>query len=103
MRELIILTHVATDSVNDGFIPAAQRLGLSIVVLTDHAEAHRQHFNQAGLPAYPDEIVACDVFNPLAVIDTITCRAQTPAAIFSNSGHLQTRGLDVLWHAESHS
>ena len=133
MRELIILAHVSTDAVNGGFIPAAQRLDLSVVLLTDHAEAHRQYFNQAGLSAYPSEIVACDVFNPLAVIDTITCRAQTPAAIFSNSDHLQTstaiaadyfnlprknwhvtyraknkaemradlqtRGLDVLWHA----
>lgn len=133
MRELIILAHVPTDSVNGGFIPAAQRLGLFIVLLTDHAEAHRQHFNQTGLPGYPGEIIACDVFNPLAVIDTITCRAQTPAAIFSNSDHLQTstaiaadyfglprknwhvtyraknkaemradlqtRGLDLLWHA----
>jgi len=127
------LAHVPTDSVNGGFIPAAQRLGLFIVLLTDHAEAHRQHFNQTGLPGYPGEIIACDVFNPLAVIDTITCRPQTPAAIFSNSDHLQTstaiaadyfglprknwhvtyraknkaemradlqtRGLDVLWHA----
>ncbi|MDP1678750.1 MAG: ATP-grasp domain-containing protein [Candidatus Nitrotoga sp.] len=90
MKELIILAHVITDSVNAGFIPAAQRLGLSIVLLTDHAEAHRQYFNQMGLPAYPNEIVACDVFNPLAVIETITCRAETPVAIFSNSDHLQT-------------
>ena len=97
MRELIILAHVLTDSVNGGFIPAAQRLGLSIVLLTDHAEAHRQHFNQTGLPGYPGEIIACDVFNPLAVIDTITCRPQTPAAIFSNSDHLQDReGVDNL-------
>lgn len=90
MRELILLAHVPTDSVNDGFIPAAQRRGLSVVLLTDHAEAHRQHFSQPGLAAYPHEIVACDVFNPLAVIDAITCRAETPAAVFSNSDHLQT-------------
>lgn len=90
MRELILLAHVPTDSVNDGFIPAAQRRGLSVVLLTDHAEAHRQYFSRPGLPAYPHEIVACDVFNPLAVIDAITCRAQKPAAVFSNSDHLQT-------------
>lgn len=90
MKELIILAHVITDSVNAGFIPAAQRLGLSIILLTDHIEAHRQYFNQTGLPAYPNEIVACDVFNPLAVIETITCRAEIPVAIFSNSDHLQT-------------
>ncbi|HQT32029.1 MAG TPA: siderophore biosynthesis protein [Thiobacillus sp.] len=90
MRDIVILAHVPTDSVNVGFIPAAQRLGLSVVLLTDHAEAHRQYFSQAGLAAYPHEIVACDVFNPLAVIDAITCHEQIPAAIFSNSDHLQT-------------
>jgi len=133
MQELIILAHVPTDSVNDGFIPAAQRLGLRVVLLTDHAGAHQHHFNQAGLAGYPSEIIACDVFNPLAVMGALTCRAQAPAAIFSNSDHLQTstaiaadyfdlprknwhvtyraknkaemraslqsRGLDVLWHA----
>lgn len=90
MREIIILAHVPTDSVNDGFIPAAQRRGLSVVLLTDHAEAHRQYFSRPGLAAYPHEIVACDVFNPLAVIDAITCRAEAPTAVFSNSDHLQT-------------
>lgn len=95
MRELILLAHVPTDSVNDGFIPAAQRRGLSVVLLTDHAEAHRQHFSRPGLAAYPHEIVACDVFNPLAVIDAITCRAEAPTAVFSNSDHLQTSAAIV--------
>jgi biotin carboxylase len=89
MQELIILAHVPTDSVNLGFLPAARALGLSVVLVTDHAEAHRQHFARAGLPAYPDDIVACDVFNPLAVIGMLTCRARAPAAVFSNSDHLQ--------------
>lgn len=90
MRDIVILAHVPTDSVNLGFIPAAQRRGLSVVLLTDAAEAHRHYFGQSGLAAYPREIIACDVFNPLAVIDALTCREQTPAAIFSNSDHLQT-------------
>ncbi len=90
MQELIIVTHVITDSVNVGFIPAAQRLGLSVVLLTDNAEAHRKYFSQSGLPAYPAAIVTCDVFNPLAIIEAVTRRAQRPAAIFSNSDHLQT-------------
>jgi biotin carboxylase len=89
MKELIILAHVPADSVNDGFIPAARRLGLPVVLLTDHAEAHRQHFSQSGLPAYPDDMIACDVFNPIAVLNALTCRAQAPVAIFSNSDHLQ--------------
>lgn len=90
MRDLIVLAHVPTDSINDGFIPAAQRLRLPVVLLTDHADAHRQYFNQPGLAAYPSEIIACDVFNPLAVIGALTCRTHAPAAIFSNSDHLQT-------------
>jgi len=89
-QELILLTHVPTESVNDGFLPAARNLGLSPVLLTDQAEAHRQHFSQSGLPAYPEAIIACDVFNPLAVIEAISRRGQKPAAIFSNSDHLQT-------------
>lgn len=90
MKELVVLAHVPTDSINDGFIPAAQHLGLSVVLLTDRADAHLQHFSRPGLPAYPSEIIACDVFNPLAVIGLLTCRSQAPAAIFSNSDHLQT-------------
>lgn len=90
MREIVILANVPTDAVNVGFIPAAQRLGLKVVLLTDQAESHRQYFGQGGRAAYPHEIVACDVFNPLAVVDAVTARAQPPAALFSNSDHLQT-------------
>ncbi|HSI23125.1 MAG TPA: ATP-grasp domain-containing protein [Methylophilaceae bacterium] len=89
MQEIIMLAHVPTDSINEGFIPAAAKLGHPVVLLTDHAEVHRQYFGQAGLSAYPVEIIACDVFNPLAVIGAITCRIEQPAAIFSNSDHLQ--------------
>lgn len=90
MQNLIVLAHVPTDSVNEGFLPAARSLGLSVTLLTDCADAHRAHFARSGLPAYPDDILSCDVFNPLAVIDALTQRAPRPAAIFSNSDHLQT-------------
>lgn len=90
MKNLIVLTHVPTDSVNEGFLPAAKSLGLTVTMLTDCADAHRAHFARNGLPAYPDDILSCDVFNPLAVIDTLTHRAVRPSAIFSNSDHLQT-------------
>jgi biotin carboxylase len=99
-RELILLTHVPTDSVNDGFLPAARNLGLSPVLLTDQAEAHRKHFSQNGLPAYPEAIIACDVFNPLAVIEAISRRGQKPTAIFSNSDHLQTSTAIVAEYFE---
>jgi biotin carboxylase len=89
-QELILLAHVPTDAVNEGFLPAAKALGLKVLLLTDCADAHRAHFAQAGRASYPDEILACDVFNPLAVIDAITRRAARPAAVFSNSDHLQS-------------
>lgn len=90
MKEIVIVAHIATDSVNEGFIPAAKALGLHVVLLTDCAPQHREHFAQPNPAGYPDEIIACDVFNPLAIIDTVTRRAHRPAAIFSNSDHLQT-------------
>lgn len=89
MRELVILAHVPTDSVSEGFIPAARRLGLKVILMTDSADAYRQQYSPDRLEAYPDEIIACDVFNPLSVIGNLTCRARPPAAIFSNSDHLQ--------------
>jgi len=90
MSDLIVLAHGATDSVSEGFLPAAKSLGLSVCLLTDCAEAHRAHFAKPRLPAYPDDIISCDVFNPLAVIDQIGLLARPPSAIFSNSDHLQT-------------
>lgn len=90
MQAIYVLAHVPTAPVNEGFLPAARALGLSVVLLTDCADAHRAHFVNSGLPAYPDDIIPCDVFNPVAVIDAITRRGGKPAAIFSNSDHLQT-------------
>jgi len=80
---------VPTDSVNEGFIPAAKALGLRVTLLTDCLAAHREYFARAGREGHPDEIVACDVFNPLAIVDSVTRRRPRPAAVFSNSDHLQ--------------
>jgi len=90
MPTLILLAHVPTDAVNEGFLPAARRLGISVNLFTDQAEAHRRYFSVEGRPACPDSIIECDVFNPIAVISEISRHADRPAAIFSNSDHLQT-------------
>lgn len=90
MPALILLAHVLTDAVNEGFLPAARRLGLNVTLLTDQAEAHRRYFAATDRAAYPDHILQCDVFDPFAVIDAITRTDPKPAAIFSNSDHLQT-------------
>ncbi|SEH03561.1 Biotin carboxylase [Nonomuraea solani] len=64
-----------TDSVTDGFLPAARALGCEVTILTDRPGQH------------PDA-VECDVQNPRALIDAIEHLGR-PDAIFSNSDHLQ--------------
>ncbi|WP_202980214.1 ATP-grasp domain-containing protein [Marinobacter fonticola] len=86
---LVMLAHVPTDAVNSGFLPAAHRLGCRVVIVTDQVAAHHRHFSQPDLPAYPADIVECDVFNPLAVLDVLAPMAPL-AGVFSNSDHLQT-------------
>jgi biotin carboxylase len=70
---------VPTEAVLDGFLPAAKRLGLSVLLLTDTPEEW---------PAVDVEIRRCDVHDTRAVLDVVT-QGQRPAAVFSNSDHLQ--------------
>ena len=86
---LVILTHVRHAAVTEGFLPAAQRLGLPVVLLTDHRLEHLEYFGREPQHA-PQQIVECDVFNPLNVIDVLHGTGIRPAAVFSNSDHLQT-------------
>lgn len=84
---LVILAHIAHPAVLDGFLPAAHRLGLRVVIATDRRLDHLERLVATDTPV---EIVACDVFNPLAVIDALRNEGIRPAAVFSNSDHLQT-------------
>ncbi|GAA2135013.1 carboxylate--amine ligase [Kitasatospora kazusensis] len=84
---LYLLALNPTDSVTQGFLPAAARLGLTVTVLTDSAEAHRAAYT--GLAAAP-EVVECEVRDHREVIAVIA-RQHAPAAVFSNSDHLQTQ------------
>ncbi|MEH6413514.1 ATP-grasp domain-containing protein [Pseudomonas sp. CGJS7] len=86
---LVILTHVLHPAVTEGFIPAARRLGLPVVLLTDCRLDHLEHFS-ANPEFAPQQIVECDVFNPLSAIDALRTLGIEPAAVFSNSDHLQT-------------
>ncbi|WP_405363852.1 ATP-grasp domain-containing protein [Kitasatospora sp. NBC_00085] len=71
---LYLLALNPTDSVTQGFLPAAARLGLEVTVLTDHAEPHRRAY--AELESAP-EVVECDVRDFREVIGLIT-RHHTP-------------------------
>ncbi|PAZ10119.1 siderophore biosynthesis protein [Streptomyces sp. SA15] len=80
---LYLLALNPTDSVTEGFLPAAARLGLDVTVLTDQPEAHRA--------TYPDvEILECDVRDFRAVITRVSTHHR-PDAVFTNSDHLQTQ------------
>lgn len=86
---LVILAHIAHPAVIDGFLPAAQRLGLAVVIATDRRLEHLEQLAAAtDMPSI--HLIECEVFNPLAVIDALRNEGIAPRAIFSNSDHLQT-------------
>ncbi|MFF0409220.1 acetyl-CoA carboxylase biotin carboxylase subunit family protein [Kitasatospora sp. NPDC004745] len=85
---LYLLALNPTDSVTDGFLPAADRLGLDVTVLTDHAGPHLKAY--ADLPFTAPEVLECDVRDFRAVISLLS-RHHAPDAVFSNSDHLQTQ------------
>ena len=87
-QRLCLVALNPTDSVTDGFLPAAAALGLRVTVLTDQPDAHARAYT--GLPHAPDEIVGCAVRDHRAIIDHVD-RHDRPAAVFSNSDHLQTQ------------
>ncbi|WP_216590218.1 ATP-grasp domain-containing protein [Streptomyces brasiliscabiei] len=83
---LYLLALNPTDSVTEGFLPAAARLGLDVTLLTDQPHAHR-----AAYPEHPAiEILDCDVRDHHAVITRISTHHR-PDAVFTNSDHLQTQ------------
>ncbi|MET9682916.1 ATP-grasp domain-containing protein [Streptomyces coeruleorubidus] len=78
---LYLLALNPTDSVTEGFLPAAARLGLDVTVLTDQPGAHRR--------TCPDlEVLECDVRDFRAVVARMSGRHR-PDTVFTNSDHLQ--------------
>ncbi|MFD5427675.1 acetyl-CoA carboxylase biotin carboxylase subunit family protein [Streptomyces sp. NPDC127084] len=73
-----------TDAVSEGFLPAADRLGAAVTVLTDQPAAHRAR--HPGL-----EVLDCEVRDFRAVISRISAQGPAPDAVFTNSDHLQTQ------------
>ena len=94
-KPIVILTHVVNAAALQGFLPAAVSLGYPVLLLTDHPLEHQRYFSREGLPGYPVEILSCDVFNSQAIIELLQQWQHRPAAIFSNSDHLQTPGAQA--------
>ncbi|MER7794165.1 ATP-grasp domain-containing protein [Streptomyces sp. NPDC097640] len=93
---LHLLALNPTDSVTEGFLPAAARLGLAVTLLTDQPDAHRSAYERHAPPggALPElDIAYCDVRDFREVIGCISAQAPAgrPAAIFTNSDHLQVQ------------
>ncbi|MBT2386144.1 acetyl-CoA carboxylase biotin carboxylase subunit family protein [Streptomyces sp. ISL-11] len=94
---LFLLALNPTDSVTEGFLPAAARLGLTVTLLTDQPAAHRRAYEKAvaeGGATLPElDIADCDVRDFREVIGRISIlgRAARPDAVFTNSDHLQTQ------------
>ncbi|MGX1849726.1 ATP-grasp domain-containing protein [Streptomyces sp. NBC_01456] len=80
---MYLLALNPTDSVTEGFLPAAARLGLDVTILTDQPSAHRDVSPQT-------EVLECDVHDFRAVINRIATHHRADA-VFTNSDHLQTQ------------
>ncbi|WP_432251865.1 ATP-grasp domain-containing protein [Streptomyces sp. HNM1019] len=103
-HRLHLLALNPTDSVTEGFLPAAARLGLAVTLLTDQPEAHERAYAQQeeGMegasprpaPDFPAlDIVPCDVRDYAEVISRIAAdgHRHRPRAVFTNSDHLQAQ------------
>jgi biotin carboxylase len=73
---LYLVAGKATDAVDHGFLPAAARLGVPVVLLTDRPDDH----------AFDGPIVRCDVTD----VGSIVAAVDDPLALFTNSDFLQT-------------
>ncbi|MCC3770176.1 siderophore biosynthesis protein, partial [Streptomyces sp. UNOC14_S4] len=96
MRRLCVLALNPTDSVTEGFLPAAGRLGLDVALLTDRPDAHRRAYAKAGTPLSlpPLRLVECDVRDFRDVVGRLSrlgAEGWRPDAVFTNSDHLQAQ------------
>jgi ATP-grasp domain len=95
-QRLCLVALNPTDSVTEGFLPAAAALGLRVTLLTDQPDAHDRAYT--GRPSAPAEIIGCDVRDFRAIIDHLD-RDDPVSAVFSNSDHLQTQTALAASHA----
>lgn len=86
---IVLLAGKPTASVDRGFLPAAAELGLRVVLLTDRPDAYREALQAVPVGHRPSQLTECDLGSPAAVVDSILALEGKPAAIFSNSDHLQ--------------
>ena len=88
----VLISHVVNDAVIEGFIPALLESmntpDSQLIIMTDHKDSHMDALINMPFGAQIS-ILECDVFNPLAIIDTLNNYHILPNLVFSNSDHLQ--------------
>ena len=89
---LVLLARNPTDTLTHGLLPAAERLGLQVRVLTDHAPAHRALYAaQHRESGFREPVVeSCAVTEVRAVLAAVAAGPR-PQALLSNSDHLQVQ------------
>ncbi|MBH5334132.1 siderophore biosynthesis protein [Streptomyces pactum] len=93
-RLLHLLALNPTDSVTEGYLPAAARLGLTVTVLTDQPEAHERALARyaADGGTLPElTVTPCAVRDFREVVSHLAALPRRPGAVFSNSDHLQVQ------------
>lgn len=88
--QLVLISHVLHPAVTEGFAPAAAEVGYEITIVTDHGLAYRKHYALQTNDHSPVRVLECDVFNPIAIIDTLVTATIFPQVVLSNSDHLQS-------------
>lgn len=90
---LVVLASAATTALHHGYLPAARRVARSVLLLTDRPQDHGEIATATGI-----EIAACDVSDPIAVIDRLERSGRRPSGIFSDSDRLQaSAALVAQW------
>ncbi len=65
--ELILLSHLPTRLLEEGFIPAAIDLNVEVTILTDCI--HEHILRKESVQAYQHcKLLECDIFNPLSIV-----------------------------------
>ncbi|WKU07139.1 acetyl-CoA carboxylase biotin carboxylase subunit family protein [Micromonospora sp. HUAS LYJ1] len=83
---LYLVAGLPTDSITAGFLPAAARLGLDTVLLTDTPEPHVAAYADVAHP--PGRVEQCAVHRPDDIIDAVR-RIGPAVGVLSNGDGLQ--------------
>lgn len=80
--ELLMLSHVPTRVLEEGFLPAAADLKLNVTLLTDCAQEHLLRAKASS--AYRHcKLLECDIFNPLSIARLIAVHDLTFSGVLA--------------------